>query len=178
MNNCFHAGYPQRLRRLLHERETQRLLKGGQTKACLNRGPLVWPQKSFDPDGVWETLSRFLLKLVPFSSSSFPPHYHSSTLSVSGRAVKAERGRERQQKPPSPSSPPRGSGVSSARSWAPLWHTDSFTWCETLHGALNLDSFYHNRITRPPTPPRLCLSFVCRCKQPQLRWFCFFIYIF
>lgn len=39
---------------------------------------------------------------------------------------------------------------------------DSFTWCETLHGVLNLNIFYHNRIIPPPVSlPLFRLYFTC-----------------
>lgn len=185
MNNCFHADFSQRLRRLVHERETERLQQnggGGRQKRVWITGHLSARRNPLIQKGS-EAFSPFLfliksLSIFPVLPPASPSPRLCPFLGKLSKQSEAER-EERDNKSRLP--PPWGTRVSSVWSRAPLWHTDSFTWCETLHGALNLDSFYHNRITRhpPPTPLflSLCLSFACRHKQPELPWLCFLYFL-
>lgn len=140
-NNCFHADFCTDWGSRFTKERLRDFLKG-ETKACLHLRPLVWLEGPFDRGRVSDIFSRegFLLKFVPFSRRP-PPNRCQS--------------KERQQK--LAASPP-------SRDWGflyvELWHTDSFTWCETRHEALNLNSFYHNTITsfNPSAPLRVRLS--------------------
>lgn len=93
IDNCFHADFSQRLRRLVHERDWETFKGRADKGGCLNRRPLLWPQKSFDSEGAWDVFS-FTIKVSPSPRPS--PHCYSSALSISGRAVKAKWSRERQ----------------------------------------------------------------------------------
>lgn len=127
---------------------------------CLNCGPLVCPQ-FFDPyfcrEGSLLTALLFPRVCPPPSPPLFPLLcLFLGKLSKQSGAVREWETTKAGCPPPPTPSPPRRTGVSSERSWAPLWHTDSFTWCETLHAALRHNSFYHNK-NKPPS--RFCLSF-------------------
>lgn len=118
-------------------KETERLLRG-QTKACLNRKSLVWPEKSFDPEGVYNIFSwRFPNKSLSLFLTPHHHHHHYPSALFLGKLLNQNRPRDR------------------SFLCVELGPTlDSFTWCETLHGVLNLNIFYHNRII----PPRLSAS--------------------
>lgn len=136
--------FPHRPRQLVNKRETERLLRR-QTKACLNRRPLVWLEEPFDRGRVSDIFSwRFSIKVCPFFHRPPPT-------SVPPSAVKAESDNKSWLPPPS-----RDQSFLCVE----LWHTDSFTWCETRHEALNLNSFYHNTIIsfNPSSPFWIRLS--------------------
>lgn len=148
------------------KRETERLLRR-QTKARLSRRPLVWLEKSFDPRKVWDF---FFWVFANKSLSLFcaSPPSPSSILSLFWLFLgkSSEEGERGKNNKPLPLSTHRG------LEFPPLWHTDSFTWCETRHRMWTSTALpQHNH--RSPSFVPLCLSFTCGHKQPRLRRFVF-----
>ena len=165
MNNCFHANFSQRLRRLLHERETGRLLKGRQTKARLTRGPLVWPLRSFDPEGVWDVF-WFSIKvfLVPPPTNTAPPSL--GELSEQSRA----ESNNKSCLPPPPSGEPSFLCVELGPA---LTHWLFYLMWNSTRSAKprQLLPQHNNQTPLSPLCRSFCLSFACRHKQPELCWF-------
>lgn len=181
MNNCFHADFSQWTRRLVHERETERLSRG-QTKGCLNRGPLVWPEKPFDPGGVWGVFSwRFPIKKFVPLSSFFPTP---SALSIPGKAVKAKSVREGETTKaaiplPPPTTPLRERSFLCEDLGLTLTHWLFYLMWNSTRSAepRQLLPQQKNKTHLPPLFLSPCLSFACRHKQPELHWFSFtFLY--
>lgn len=114
----------------------------------LKRVRIVWPQKSFDPERLWGVSFKLMLVPVPrpppliLHCTVYPWVSLGETTKTAFIALGDPL------------------GFLCVEVGPPLWHTDSFTWCETLHAALNLGRFYHNKKKRRPL--QFCLSFTCK----------------
>lgn len=150
---------------------------GGKSASASLAAEILWSREES------ETSSRhFLFKFVPFARPS--PTTVPSALSISGKAVKAKRGKGRIRS--------MGGGRGGVTKACPLLFSGDWSFlCAALGPALTHWLFYlmwnstrsaelrqlnHNRIIRHPSALflSLCLSFACRRKQPELHWFSFF----
>lgn len=138
-------------------------LKGVQTKECLNRWPLVWLEKSFDPEDICGEGS--LIKVCPFPPPP-PPLFLCLFL---GETTKA-------------ASPPlRDPSFLCSELGPVLTHWLFYLmWNSKLNAEPRQILPQQNDQTPPPLQPLLFLSlhlsFACRRKQPQLHWFSFLFY--
>lgn len=156
----------------------------GQTKAGLKLRPLVWPQKSFDPDAFSLSFSIKTLSLPLVVPPPLPARIHrfSSALSISGKAVGAKWGGRRAKgnkshltPPPPPHTNPQFFLHTAPR------RGRSFL-CAEQGLALTHWLFYLMwNSTRSPEPPQLLpqlLLSLFRSNNLSWRGFCFDFFFF